>query len=348
MKNGWRLLILIIAGTACAPKNPSSGTVTVPLTIDTTQTLTVIAFGSCNKPELPQPLWDNILAQQPNLWVWLGDNIYGDTDNVKKMREMYTEQRAQPDYHRLTDSVPVIGTWDDHDYGVNDGGKEFSAKAASRDLMLDFLGVPKQRPVWHREGAYQSYTFGPEGRRVKVLLLDTRYFRDELVASTQAGYRYGPNPTGDLLGEAQWRWLENELTTSDAQVNIIGSSIQVLAEDHGFEKWANFPQSRQRLFELINKSQAAGVVLLSGDRHVGEISRYAAPGLPYPLYDITSSGLTHVYEAADEENRYRVSDLITVLNFGLITIDWDSEPVRVTYQIRGQAGKVLAEEQVGY
>ena len=345
MRNVLILFILTASG-ACAPKNTSLGTVAPSLLLDTTQTLTTIAFGSCNRHTLPQPLWNDILAQQPDLWIWLGDNIYGDTHNMKKMRNKYADQRSQPDYQRLIASVPVVGTWDDHDYGINDGGKEFAEKAASRDLMLEFLEVPKQRPVWNREGAYQSYTFGPEGQRVKVVLLDTRYFRDDLVASAEEGLRYGPNPTGDLLGDAQWRWLERELTDSDAQIHIIGSSIQVLAEDHGFEKWANFPQSRQRLFELIGDSKAAGVVLLSGDRHIGEISRYDAPVLPYPLYDITSSGLTHVYEEADEENRYRVSDLIAVLNFGLVIIDWESEPVRVTYQIRGEAGEVLAEEQI--
>ncbi len=345
-------LILLTASSfllrcqSAAPHGPSATTPSAAA-LDTTQTLTTIAFGSCNKQGEPQPLWDDILAQRPDLWIWLGDNIYGDTDDMKKMRSMYAKQLAQPDYRQLITTVPVVGTWDDHDYGVNDGGKEFAPKAASRDLLLEFLAVPKNQPVWDREGAYQAYTFGPTGRRVKILLLDTRYFRDALVASADTARRYGANALGDLLGEAQWRWLEAELSNSDAQVHLIGSSIQVLAEDHGFEKWANFPRSRQRLLDLIADTQAPGVVLLSGDRHIGEISRYDAPGVAYPLYDLTSSGLTHVYEEADESNRHRVSDLIKVLNFGLITIDWNSNPIRLTYQIRGDGGKVLAEEEMG-
>ena len=342
----WSLALLI--GISCAPQRQPGSASSSVASPDTTQRLTTIAFGSCNKQEEPQPLWDDILAQQPDLWVWLGDNIYADTDNMKEMRTMYAQQRAQPDYQRLVASVPVIGTWDDHDFGVNDGGKNFQNKAASRDLLLEFLNVPKDRPVWNHDGAYQSYTFGPTGQRVKVLLLDTRYFRDELSASAQEGHRYGPNSEGDLLGEAQWQWLEHELATSDAQINIIGSSIQVLAEDHGFEKWANFPLSRERLFTLVSKARASGVILLSGDRHIAEVSRYEAPDLPYPLYDITSSGLTHVYEEASEENRYRVSPLITVLNFGLLTIDWNSNPLQVTYQVMGEQGKVLDEGAIAF
>ena len=333
----------------CQPSAPAGQATTTPLAaaLDTTQALSVIAFGSCNKQDEPQPLWDDILAQRPDLWIWLGDNIYGDTDDMKKMRSMYAKQLAQPGYQKLRATVPVVGTWDDHDYGVNDGGKDFAPKAASRDLMLEFLAVPKNRPVWKREGAYQSYTVGPAGRKVKILLLDTRYFRDALLASADTARRYGANASGDLLGEAQWRWLEAELSNSDAQVHLVGSSIQVLAEDHGFEKWANFPNSRQRLFDLIADTQAPGVVLLSGDRHIAELARLDAPGVDYPLYDLTSSGLTHVYEAADEPNRYRVSDLITVLNFGLITIDWQSQPLQLTFQIRGEEGKVLAEDKMG-
>ena len=344
------LILLIVSSFLlnCQPSAPrgQSASTQPAAALDTTQTLTTIAFGSCNKQDEPQPLWDDILAQRPDLWIWLGDNIYGDTDNMRKMRSMYEKQLSQPDYQQLLATVPVVGTWDDHDYGVNDGGKDFAPKAASRDLLLEFLAVPKNQPVWDREGAYQSYTVGPADRSVKILLLDTRYFRDALVASADEDRRYGPNEAGDLLGEAQWRWLETELSNSDAQMHVIGSSIQVLAEDHGFEKWANFPHSRQRLFDLIADTQAPGVVLLSGDRHIAEMARYDAPGVAYPLYDLTASGLTHVYEAADEPNRYRVSDLITVLNFGLITIDWQSNPVQLAFQIRGKEGEVLAEEKV--
>ena len=345
----WITLIVILLAGSCKPPLASSGTeASAVAPVDTTRTLSTIAFGSCNRTDLEQPLWDDILAQQPDLWIWLGDNVYADTRDMDVMQKKYQQQRQQPDYQQLLASVPVVGIWDDHDYGINDGGKHYAQKEESRDLLLDFLDVSKTNDVWDREGAYQSYTFGPEGQRVKVILLDTRYFRDTLVHSEEEGRRYTENPEGDILGEAQWQWLTQELTQSDAQVNIIGSSIQVIAEDHGWEKWANFPEARQRLFNLIADAQAQGVVLLSGDRHIGEISRLNVPNLSYPLYDITSSGLTHTYEQADGENQYRVSDLITSLNFGLIKIDWNKKPVSVTYQIVGEEEKVFAEKQVRY
>ncbi len=344
-----QLPLLFIAGLllfSCKTNQPQSFSQVPAVPIDTTQVLTTIAFGSCNKADEPQPLWPEIVEQQPDLWVWLGDNIYGDTPDMALMQQKYQQQFQQKGYQQLLASTSVIGTWDDHDYGINDGGKYFTQKEPSRDLMLEFLQVAPSRPVWNREGGYQSYTYGPEGQRVKIILLDTRYFRDTLMESSVEGKRYGANPEGDMLGEAQWAWLTEELNSSDAQFNIIGSSIQVIHDEHGFEKWANFPKSHQRLYDLIAASEAQGVVLLSGDRHIGEISRLKLPEMPYPMYDITSSGLTHVYEEANEENRHRISDLIVSLNYGLIQINWQNH--EVTYQIKGEDGATYASETVTY
>ena len=85
-----------------------------------------VAFGSCNRTEVENLFWDDILALKPDLWIWGGDNIYADTDDMEKMREMYRAQRNIPAYRALTSAVPVIGTWDDHDYGLNDGGATFT------------------------------------------------------------------------------------------------------------------------------------------------------------------------------------------------------------------------------
>jgi len=311
------------------------------------QVLTTIAFGSCNKQDAPQPLWEPILANKPDLWLWLGDNIYGDTHNMQEMKAMYLQQKYQADYQKLYKSIPVLGIWDDHDYGINDGGKNFSKKRESQDLMFDFLDVPQDLPERKTEGTYQSYTIGPEGKQVKFILLDTRYFRDTLTDSSVPGKRYEVDPEGDMLGEAQWQWLENKLNESTAQLHIIASSIQVIAEDHGFEKWANFSSSRERLFQLITSTQAEGVIFLSGDRHIGEISKINIAGVPYPVYDITSSGLTHAYEAADEENRHREGELVATLNFGVLKIKWEPN-LQVTASIRGKENQVYQQAELQF
>lgn len=140
-----------------------------------------------------------------------------------------------------------------------------------------------------------------------------------------------------MLGEAQWHWLEKELTQSDADVHLIGSGIQVLPNEHPHEKWATFPAARQRLLDLPGKTKPRGAVLLSGDRHIAEVSKATVPGLGYDLYDITSSGLTHVAKPHEEPNKHRVGQLVAKLNYGLVTIDWTARLLTATVRIQGDS-----------
>ncbi len=301
--------------------------------------LQTIAFGSCNRQNLPQDYWQDIVKIQPNLWIWLGDNIYADTEDMQKMQQMYQQQKQNEWYQQLLAACPVIGIWDDHDYGVNDGDKNYPKKVESKALLLDFLDVPADAAVRKREGAYQSYTFGEKGKKIKVILLDARYFRDELQKGEGDNTRrYLPNPNGDILGEAQWKWLEAELTKSDAQIHLIASGIQVISEEHPYEKWSNFPAARQRLLDLIAKTQPSKAILLSGDRHTAEISKIELPGLSYPLYDVTASGLTHAYTGANannEPNKFRIGQKVNDKNFGVLKIDWSDKTPQVIAEIRG-------------
>ena len=314
------------------------------------KTISTIAFGSCNKQHLDQPIWDFVVQNKPDLWIWLGDNIYGDTKNMETLKKKYDTQKLNPDYQKLLKLCPVVGIWDDHDYGTNDGDKNYPKKKESKALMLDFLGVPENAKVRSREGAYQSYTIGKKGKKVKIILLDGRYFRDELTKDDSKNKRYLPNKTGDILGEAQWQWLSEELSDTTIALNIIGCGIQFLPKDHRFEKWANFPQARQRLFELLIKKQPRGVILLSGDRHIAEISKIKLEGLPYDLFDITSSGLNRSWEDIGEEyNELRVDDKMTgQRNFGLLKIDWNSEPLKVMVEIRGLENKLHFDQEIRF
>ncbi|WP_461107270.1 alkaline phosphatase D family protein [Spirosoma koreense] len=303
-----------------------------PIASQTQKPVTTIAFGSCSRQSLPQPLWDDIVAQKPDVWIWLGDNIYGDSQNMDTLRAKYNLQKSNPVYQQLRQSASIIGVWDDHDYGVNDGGKEYPKRKESQQVMLDFLDVPANSPLRKQEGAYSAHVYGPKGKRVKVILLDARYFRDPLKKENKVNV---PDPAGDMLGETQWQWLEQQLTNSDADLHLIGSGVQVLPEEHVYEKWANFPTARKRLLDLLSKTKPKGTLLLSGDRHMAEVSKLAIPNLGYALYDITSSGLTHVSAPHDEPNRYRVGKIVSELNYGLITIDWKAKPLTATVRIKG-------------
>ncbi|MEM9526720.1 MAG: alkaline phosphatase D family protein, partial [Bacteroidota bacterium] len=155
----------------------------------------VIAFGSCNNQRRAQDYWPVIGEKKPDVWLWLGDNIYSDTDDMQQMAADYATQQEAPAYRNFRESTPqIFGIWDDHDYGLNDGGKEWPYRDAAKNNLLDFLGISDTAAVRSRPGAYQSYTVGPKERPIKIILLDTRYFRDPVYPPVQEGHRYGPNP----------------------------------------------------------------------------------------------------------------------------------------------------------
>ena len=306
---------------------------------DNSTILQRIAFGSCSKDDRPQPLWKPITECSPNLWVWLGDIVYGRADDLAGLAKKYQREKEQPEYTTLRQRCGIIGMWDDNDYGVSDGGRENPNKTECQRLLLDFLDEPADSARRKQAGVYAAYTFGVAGSRVKIILLDGRYFREK------------PGRASDMLGADQWQWLEQQLINSDADVHLIGSGIQVLSSDHPFEKWADFPQSRRRLFDLLAKTQPRNVIFLSGDRHFGEISRLTDARLRSPIYDITSSGMTHHasdtfwHSFSHERNQYRVGQPYIGLNFGLLQFDWNAEPRTVTLQIRDANNAVRVEEK---
>ena len=308
-----------------------------------------IAFGSCNKHDLENLLWDDILSLKPDLWIWGGDNIYADTDNIEDMRRMYEAQDRVPAYRELSLNVPILGTWDDHDYGLNDGGAEFTAKEESQQAFLDFLKVPETDVRRNQEGVYKAHDYQLNEGSVRILVLDTRYFRSALIKDTLTRKRYTPDMSGSgtVLGDKQWKWLEEQLRTSDADFNLIVSSIQFLSGEHGFECWGNFPNEVSRMESMIASSGARGVIFLSGDRHISEFSSKAIPDLSYPLLDFTSSGLTHAYSSyKGEPNEFRVGEVVHTESFGWVSINLKTK--EVTFQMRGDQGAVLGELQQNY
>ena len=304
-----------------------------------------IAFGSCNKQNKPNILWKEVKKNTPDLWIWGGDNIYSDTDNASKMAKDYKALKKQQGYLELVENLPVMATWDDHDYGFNDSGIEFHKKKQAQKLFLDFFNVDKKSPRRKQSGIYNAKKFRTKEGSIKVIVLDTRYFRTPLIKAskgTKKRYKANMDSNSSVLGAAQWNWLENELNTSKADFNIIVSSIQILSSEHGFETWGNFPNEVEKLKNSIIRSKAKGVFLVSGDRHISEFSKTTVSNLQYPLIDFTSSGLTHSYTSfVSEPNQYRVQNVISEISFGLLQFNFKNKSV--TMQMRGENNKILQE-----
>lgn len=307
--------------------------------------LTRIAFGSCADQKLPQPIWQAVLGYRPELFLFAGDNVYGDVTSpeLAELKEAYARAGSVDGYQRVMREIPHLATWDDHDFGVNDAGSDFAQKAEAQALFLDFWQAPADDPRRDREGVYDTRIIGPEGQRVQVILLDTRYFRSPLKPTDQRGAagkeRYLPDgdPAKTMLGEAQWAWLEDELRRP-AELRLIVSSIQVLAGGHGWERWGNLPRERARLIETIARANAGGVLFLSGDRHIAGLYQ-GAEAAPYRMLEITSSGLNKTYATPGDLQGNRIGAPYGAENFGTLDIDWWTR--EVTLSVRGMSGEAV-------
>jgi alkaline phosphatase D len=218
------------------------------------------------------PAMDVATELGPELHVFLGDNVYADTVDMDVMQLRYDELAAAPELQRLAAQAKLVATWDDHDYGENDAGKNYPQKEASRAIFLDFWQEPANSPRREHPGVYTSYVYASAGGTLQIILLDTRTFRDDLTPNDGSGkndYIPDADPELELLGEEQWQWLEQQLKL-EADLRFIGSSIQFGQEYNGWESWTNLPSEQQRMLDLIDSTQAGGVVFLSGDVLWGE------------------------------------------------------------------------------
>lgn len=332
--------ICLINLIACQHSKSRSEKIDIPE--QKTKSDLTIAFGSCNNQRVKTPIWMAISETHPDLFIWGGDIVYSDTKDMDKMRAAFDVVLADSGYVALSEQTEITGTWDDHDYGLNDGGVEWEFKDSVQQILLDFLKVEKKDPRRMRKGIYHSRVMNVLGKSVKIIVLDTRYFRSGLTRDPSGEKRYTPNlyGQGTMLGKAQWQWLKEELSEPHIDFNVIVSSIQFLSGEHGFESWSNMPHEMDRMIDLIQSVKPHGSFFLSGDRHIAEISSRHLDKLDYPLIDFTASGMTHSYSSFNgEPNKYRVSEVISDKNFGLLKFDLESN--RVTMEIRSENNEIL-------
>ena len=284
-----------------------------------------IAFGSCLHQEKELGLLLSAKRQNPNAFIFLGDNVYADSNDSMKINAAYQSLACNANFQALKASVPIFATWDDHDYGMDDAGKYYPLKAASKRIFTSFfIPVKQQSKINSHAGIYQSYCFRFRGRKIQLILLDTRTFRSDLrrinkdIKDDYYPYDRLYVPTNQIdssiLGDEQWTWLEEALSVKSA-LTIIASSTQFATEYNGYEAWANFPKEQERLINLIESNKKEHVVLISGDVHYGELS--AECNAPYPLYDLTSSGISESWGFA-APNAHREEGPVMENNYGQI------------------------------
>ena len=270
-----------------------------------------IGLGSCLDQDYPQPIWQSIKEEDLNYFIFLGDNVYGDTPSgsLRKMKSAYDKQKkVLPDF---LDDISIFSIWDDHDFGINDGGADYRFKRQAQELFIDFWEIPKEDDRSNRDGIYFSKNEIFFDKKFKFIFLDTRFFRSKLKGK-KSNYIENIEPDATILGNAQWTWLENELK-SDFDFLLIFSSIQIIAKDHRFEKWSNFPNERAKLFELLEQFNDK-TILFSGDRHRAGIYRKNG------IIEVTSSSMNKPGSSFNETDSYLIGKTYPQENYGVLEI----------------------------
>jgi alkaline phosphatase D len=255
-----------------------------------------------------------------------------------------------------------VAIWDDHDFGVDDAGGEYPHKTLSQQLFCDTWDEPPQSLRRRRAGVFQSYRIHARGKTVQIIMPDLRFNRTALKSdpARRSGYEsmmkaarqgvrdpipgwYVPNadPTATMLGDSQWQWLSAQLA-QPADLRIFCSSVQLAAEGTGWECWANFSADRERLLETLRRQRVEHFIVLSGDMHYGELSRLDATEL-YPIWDLTSSGITEVWTVPTPNVR-RQQGVIAEVNFGMVEIDWAT--YSLTLSVRGLDGRPKISQRI--
>ena len=309
---------------------------------------TRIVFMSCAQQNEDQSLFDEIAQQDADLSLFIGDNVYGDVRSddpaLPELKAAYMRLADSAPFARLRAAAPMLTTWDDHDYGLNDAGGDYPYKEQSEALFDYVWAVPADDPRRTRPGVYGSWDFTDGARTVQVIMLDTRFFRSPLKRTDDYGApgreRYLPDPdrAKTMLGEAQWAWLEAELK-KPADLRLVVSSIQVIADGHGWEAWRTLPAERERLYALLADQGVDNLVLLSGDRHAGAIyAREIGDGAR--LLEVTSSSVNlpaarwraQSNDSSVEAGPYRVGAMEYDPNYGVIDVDWAARTATVRLQ----------------
>ena len=305
---------------------------------DTARNLTDIKFaaGSCaygpaDPADITLRIYKQILKQQPEFMLWLGDNVYlgsRDWTSQKGYFKAYTHNRSIEKLQPLLGSVHHYAIWDDHDYGENNANKNWYNKQFARTAFQSFW----PNPSYPEEGVYSTFNWAD----AQFFLLDNRWFR----TSNRAR-----KAKREMLGELQLNWLLQELKKSTATFKFICIGSQTLSTRKGRENYKRYGKELKKLLHAIEDANVPGLVVLDGDIHFTELSKYERKSA-YPLYGLTVSPLTST-PTKGKKNLNRVpGTLVTIHNFAILEITGDKGNRSLSMRIHDSLGNQLWERSI--
>tara|TARA_A100001234_G_scaffold113529_1_gene99653 strand:+ start:3625 stop:4626 length:1002 start_codon:yes stop_codon:yes gene_type:complete len=314
----------------------------ISINLYSTQEILTLGFGSCLHQDRSMAILKTIEKKELDLFMFIGDNVYGDQKDgeLDKLIRTYKQQ-----YNNLENFLKNVSTefiWDDHDFGLNDGGSDYRYKDRAKELFLETWKIPSQDPRRLRDGLYFDKMIEKNGLKVHLIFLDNRTFKsewkltDEFNKEGKERYVKDFDPDKTLLGKKQWQWLKDKLN-EDSNIKIILSSLQILSLGHGWESWDKLPLERERLFNLIDESNISNLFIFSGDRHRGGFYSFKTDD-NNDIYEFTSSSLNlPIPFNTEEKGPLRIGSTYRKANFGVVRIFED----KVVMELTSNKGKVV-------
>ncbi len=301
-----------------------------------------VAFGSCARiqsdPE--QPIWRAVAQYRPDLFFWLGDNIYGDSLTPATLVSEYQRQRFVPSFQPVGRSVPQLAIWDDHDYGLDNFDRTNPIRSQALEIFRQFWANPASG-LPGTPGVFFDYSYGG----VDFIFLDDRYHR--------APDADADTPEKEFLGRGQFEWLKQRLLASRAPFKLLAcGSGWSRFKGPGGDSWSAYQHERTRLFDFIRDNAIGGVVLLSGDTHFPYVA--CAPWSErggYDLYDLVSSALAQIVAESPDGIEQRIArmlpdrmirpPLLGINNAGILDFDMTGKTPTLSFTVIDVRGRAL-------
>lgn len=246
-----------------------------------------LGMGSC-APSDPSHIWTRVIKEGCEGFIFLGDTPYVDTSDLNEARKKHRKFLSHPEISEMIRQMPCWATWDDHDFGKNDGHGDFPGKHACRAAFTEYRanatfghdanGTLQTDRFGDGQGIYTSFRYGP----IEFFLLDPRWF-----SRTEKSWADPDEPT--CLGKQQWAWFQKAIKASDATFKCIATGM-IWDDKKNREKddWGTYHYERDAIFDLIKKEAIPGCFLLGGDIHVSRALNYG-PRVGYDLWQFIVS-----------------------------------------------------------
>jgi len=340
---GFKIIVVLALGPWFGTS--AKGDAPSPEPLDCSRPLTKIVFASGADPRQEQPLWRDMLAEKPELLLWLGNNLPAKSTLALTPTKLAKLQSLQPDAVLFRRTVPSLATWDNSDFGVSPAAHNGIESAERESSKLEYLQLNPfdlQSIPAKQRGIYHSLICGPQGQRLQILILDQQSFRSPLLVNPKpffpnGPYRVDPSLQANLLGKEQLQWLDKQLD-QPADLRVLLSPRQFISDTHGYESWGLFPNEKKHLLASLQRKKIAFFLVLSANRLHGEVHRQTFA--KNEVLDTTVGGLNVTFPSADQPLPTRIGELVNQSNFGLLKINWSTQSGQVElHQAKSPTGK---------